>query len=256
MEITEKTIRLNIKGEGEALVLLHGALVDSSMWKHQINAFSKSFKVVTLDLPGHGESKNIILKEYSISEIAKCVVNALKSNGIYTFVLCGHSFGGIIAQEIALNYPDLVNALILAETSYGTRDSFVNNVLTNMTNSLMKLTTQKQLIKLSAKSYGKGSSESSEYIKMAMSAYSIEESRKVMNAVTGYSSLNKLKDLKVNTLILVGDKNKQTHSQGKRFNKEINQSQFNIISNAHHLLNMDNPIEFNAIVLKFLYNLC
>jgi pimeloyl-ACP methyl ester carboxylesterase len=89
------------KGQGEpALVFIHGWSCDKSYWKEQMDLFSKQFKVVAVDLGGHGESgvnrKNWTIE--SFGEDVAAVVNHLRLNKV---ILIGHSMGGVVIIEAA-----------------------------------------------------------------------------------------------------------------------------------------------------------
>lgn len=251
-KISEQIIELNIIGEGKSIVFIHGALVNEAMWKYQVEFFRKRLNVITFDMPGHGKSKNIELINYNVEELAQKIMESLDNYSIDQFYLCGHSLGGMVAQEIAIKHPKRLLGLILAETTYGTKSSLFEKLGTFMANLFMRMISQKQLISMSAKNYGKCSKETEEYIREVMSTYTIEESKKVMGAATTYSSLLELVKLKINTLILVGACNRQTHKQAQKLNKKIKNSKYVSLSNAHHILCLDNPDEFNKEVFEFI----
>ena len=73
-----------------------------------------------------------------------------------------------------------------------------------------------------------------------------------MSAAFEYAGKDKLKHIKSPALVLVADNNKQTHAQGKEMAKQIPNAKFGVIKAANHLLNMDNPNDFNREVIEFL----
>lgn len=253
--INGKKLQLNITGKGQSIVFLHGALVSNTMWHEQVEFFKTQYEVITLDLPEHGESKDVVLSEYSVEEMAKLVMNSLHDHNINEFHLCGHSLGGMVAQEIAIKYPSKVISLILVDTSFGTKNTFLERVSSVFAELFMKGLSQKQLVNMSAKMYGKYNEETKKYILKEMSEFTINASRRIMGGALNFASLNQLSKIKIKTLILISEYNKQTHSQGKRFNKEITDSKLVKISHAHHLLNMDNAKDFNNTVNIFINGL-
>ena len=88
------------EGKGFPLVLVHGFLGSSVMWKSQIDFFKKKFRVIVPDIPGFGKSKNIKSCD-SINLMANTILDCLKKHKIEKFHLLGHSMGGMIIQEIA-----------------------------------------------------------------------------------------------------------------------------------------------------------
>ena len=87
-------------GKGFPLVLVHGFLGSSEIWKLQKVFLSKYFRVITPAISGFGESsKN--KSHNSIKQMAESILKCLSLKGINKFNLLGHSMGGMIIQEIA-----------------------------------------------------------------------------------------------------------------------------------------------------------
>jgi pimeloyl-ACP methyl ester carboxylesterase len=84
-------------GAGETIVCLHGALVSARMWDAQVAFLKDKYRVLTIDLPEHGRSKESVLAEYSIEMISAAVMELLQKLEISSFYLCGHSLGGMVA---------------------------------------------------------------------------------------------------------------------------------------------------------------
>ena len=93
-------IHIGDEGKGFPLVLIHGFLGSSIMWRPQIDFFKDHFRVITPDLPGFGKSNNV--KSYdNIHLMANSILDCLKNKKIDKFYLLGHSMGGMIVQEMA-----------------------------------------------------------------------------------------------------------------------------------------------------------
>ena len=185
--------------------------------------------------------------------IGNAVMELLDTLCIGRFHLCGHSLGGMAAQEIALREPERVRCLILAETSYGTSSTLPERLGTGLTKPLLHLLTQKQFIRLLKNTYGKRNEQIKHYIETEMSAYDVKQCRRIMAAAFRYVSKEKLADIKNRTLTLDAKSNQQTHSQGEEMHRLIENSKLLVIPGAHHLLNMDNPLAFNRAVEDFLH---
>ena len=106
-------INYEIKGEGDPIVLIHGFGLDSRIWNAQVQELSRTNKVVTYDMRGFGKS-SIPSKKYSHSEDLH---ELLKSLNISEAPIVGHSFGGEVAVDYALKYPNEVNSLLLFSPS-------------------------------------------------------------------------------------------------------------------------------------------
>jgi len=110
------TISYEIYGEGEIpLIFVHGWCCDSRYWKEQIPYFSSKYKIVLIDLAGHGHSSSE-RSNYSMEsfgEDVKAVINAIGSKNN---ILIGHSMGGPVVAETAKLIPEKVVALIGIDT--------------------------------------------------------------------------------------------------------------------------------------------
>lgn len=100
------------QGHGQPLLLLHGNGEDSSYFVHQMDAFSKHYRVIAIDTRGHGQSPRGD-KPFSIKQFAEDLHGFMDEMGIEKAVILGFSDGGNIALEFALQHPERVEKLIL-----------------------------------------------------------------------------------------------------------------------------------------------
>lgn len=103
-------------GKGDTIVLLHGFLLSSSIWKDLIPELSKKNKVVTIDLPGHGLSE-CISDIHSMELMAEVVLFVLKELKIEKASFIGHSMGGYISLAFAEKYPSKIETLVLLNST-------------------------------------------------------------------------------------------------------------------------------------------
>src|SRR5918993_1713815 len=112
--ITESTsIDYDIHGEGPPLILINGLGFGRWAWFKQIPAFSRHFSTITFDVRGERGLPN------GVADLSAEVVTLLNHLGIRKTHVLGTSLGGFVAQELALERPDLVDRLVLVCTSYG-----------------------------------------------------------------------------------------------------------------------------------------
>lgn len=105
-------IAYEVHGQGEpALVLVHGWSCDRSYWKEQIEYLSPQYRLVLVDLAGHGES-GAGRKNYSMSAFGADVAAVVDSLGLKKIVLVGHSMGGDVVVEAAKLLPGRVVGLV------------------------------------------------------------------------------------------------------------------------------------------------
>jgi pimeloyl-ACP methyl ester carboxylesterase len=99
-------------GEGYPLVLLHGYLETSLIWQEFAEALSGDFRVLSIDLPGHGGS-SVYGTEHSMEFMAEAVRSVVDAENIDKFMLAGHSMGGYVALAFLDKYPQRLYAYCL-----------------------------------------------------------------------------------------------------------------------------------------------
>jgi pimeloyl-ACP methyl ester carboxylesterase len=121
---TEYLIHLNHKvaysdvGKGKVIVLLHGYLESKEIWEFFIQKLSKHYRVIAIDLPGHGRTDEFY-KKHSMEMMARIVKSVLDRIEIKKCILAGHSMGGYVTLAFAELYPKRLKGFALFNsTSY------------------------------------------------------------------------------------------------------------------------------------------
>ena len=105
-------------GQGKPLVLLHGfSGTGRAHWHRQIPVFAERYRVVVPDLRGHGKSKCRIVPPDYWELLASDIAALIGQLGLGQVHLFGLSLGSVVAQLVALDYPDLVRSLVLVSTA-------------------------------------------------------------------------------------------------------------------------------------------
>jgi pimeloyl-ACP methyl ester carboxylesterase len=105
-------LRASDTGKGKTIILLHGYLETMEVWENTVAELSKTFRVITLDLPGHGLSgfcQNATTMEF----MADCLKALLDKQNVSECFVVGHSMGGYVALAFAKKYPAAAKALCL-----------------------------------------------------------------------------------------------------------------------------------------------
>ncbi len=104
------------KGKGPVVIFLHGFLENQSMWTGLVESLPKSYRKITIDLPGHGDSGNLgyIHTMEEMAEVVKALFDHLKLKKAF---LAGHSMGGYVGLAFAEKHPELVRGIILMNSS-------------------------------------------------------------------------------------------------------------------------------------------
>ncbi len=111
-------IAYELRGDGQPLVMIHGAQGDQSMFAGMAAAFAGTYRVLTFDQRGSGLSEKPDMP-YSIAMLADDTAALMDHLKIASAHIIGVSMGGMIAQEFALRHPDKVRALVLGCTTPG-----------------------------------------------------------------------------------------------------------------------------------------
>lgn len=117
-QLTYKNTKISYtdEGKGTAVVLLHGFLENKTMWKAFVPELCKKYRVITIDLLGHGETD--CLGYVHLMEDQADMLHALLAHlKIRKTVLVGHSMGGYVALAFAELYPDYMKGLFLLNST-------------------------------------------------------------------------------------------------------------------------------------------
>src|SRR5688572_17783874 len=99
----------------QTLVLVHGWTCDDSSWSGQVPALTSKYRVLTIDLPGHGKSGKIDAGRFTMDLFARAVEAVRAAAGAERLVLVGHSMGTPVIRQYARLYPQRVAALVVVD---------------------------------------------------------------------------------------------------------------------------------------------
>ena len=246
-------IYIGDEGKGFPLVLVHGFLGSSTMWKPQIDFFKDYFRVITPDLPGFGKS-NKTKSHNSIQSISNLILNSLEEKKINKFHLLGHSMGGMIVQEMAKKKGDKILKLICYSTgSIGEMPGRFETVEESREN--LKKNGLKTMARNIAKTwFVKG--EDAKYFDVCIEAgtqTSMEVADNSLVAFKNWNGVDTLKKIKNETLIIWGDKDKSYNlKQVRTLKKNISNSSLVIFEGCAHNVHLEKIEEFNRTVFNFI----
>jgi pimeloyl-ACP methyl ester carboxylesterase len=100
-------------GKGPPLLFIHGLIGRWTHWVEQLTAFADDHRVIAVDLPGFGDSPLPAAGGISVPIFARTVERLLEALEISAAAVVGHSMGGFTAVELAINFPQRVERLVL-----------------------------------------------------------------------------------------------------------------------------------------------
>lgn len=115
-------------GQGAPLVLIHGVGMNAEVWYPQIEALSARFRVIAVDMPGHGES-DAFSRSVSLPDYVAWLAELLDQRPEARFAVTGHSMGALIAAGLAIDYPERVSHAIVMSGVYRRSDAARQAVL-------------------------------------------------------------------------------------------------------------------------------
>ncbi len=257
-------IHYQVSGEGPAIVLLHGYTGSHQDWAFQIPVLSERYKVVAIDHRGHGKSEAPSSADsYSIEILAQDVRCLLEQLGIGKCCLVGHSMGGFIALELALDHPDMVTALVLVDTSSGEFERVPGYA--------------ELRAKLDELARNEGMEAAFEYnathnpmIRERFERHpqlrQISRQRMLNTTVDGYIYVGRaisqwkpvtyrLSEIKVPTLIFVGEEDTPFHNASQVMKESIANAQLVTVAGVGHSPHEEAPDVFNQALVSFLAGL-
>ena len=244
-----------IHGDGTALVFISGVGACHKLWQPQVEAFSRQCKVIVYDVRGHGESSGYDEK-YSIALFASDLKVLLDNLGIAKAHLCGLSMGGLIAQQFAIDYPTMVDRLILAGTfcHIPIWGKMLITFYRALNRIVLTFVSMERYAKIGAKGLfrKKEQEELRDFYIREVSKISKKELFKVIDATYAFDSLKRLKEIVSPTLILNAEGEKRERQQAEILHREIKNSRKEMIPDTFHATNLEKPEEFNRLILEFL----
>ena len=250
-------IVLNITGSGKPLLLIHPLGLDHHIWDFCIEDFSKIRTVITYDLPGHGT--NIVPEQsYKIEDLSKDLGHALEVNQIEKIDALGLSIGGMILQDLASKNKQLVEKLILVDTTYKYTKEWQENWSTRASVARedgLESMIEQFLPAFFTKNFLDQKNESIEYCRKTLLQMNGEGYAKACEALSDCNLEDRIHMIESKTLILCGDQDNQLFKDAALWlNDQIVETKIHWLANAQHLAPLEQKEIFIEIVSDFLEN--
>lgn len=239
--------------EGDWLVLLHGMAGSTKCWKYQINEFNKHFKVLNLDMAGHGNSAALDCEKYSGIIIANYIRLLMDELGIEKAHILGISLGTIVQQYFCQLFPERIISLVFA--SPVCKPNYASKFFNSLSEKVfLKIFNKDMYLKLMANLMlpGKAHIQSRKFF--------LQETRKMCN-----SEFNKwwkvaikgdhyffLTPCDIPALIVTGNKDFYFFNDAIALKNKFVNNDFKVIQDAGHVFIFQKAEEFNQMVVEYI----
>jgi pimeloyl-ACP methyl ester carboxylesterase len=250
-------------GEGDVVLLLHAGLQDHSMWDEQVKALSKKYRVVTIDLPFHGNTTGFDTTTLA-AEVVKTVLDKLK---IEKVSVAGLSMGAAITQDFIIAYPQRVNKAILIssaingyERKFGI-DSASMQWFPNFFKALEAKDTALAAL-VFTKTWSEGIDQQGDSLTKEASHYVYKTTLTTLKQHKMMSwprlseqplAFDAIAQVKMPVLIIHGDKDlPYVATCSEYLEKTLPQAKRVLLRGVAHMLNIERPDEVNRLIIEFL----
>jgi 3-oxoadipate enol-lactonase len=237
------------------VVLLHAIATNSDMWLPQLGVWSAAFRIVRIDLPGHGASD---LPEASLTfaDYAAQVREALDELEIGRVAIVGLSLGGMIAQAFALAYPERTRAVVLAHTSART-DPPVRELWDRRLEQLeqhgLKAQAAPTLERWFTRAFAGASPMTLEWLARQIRSTSAAGYAAAIRAIQALDHQARLPEISAPTLVVAGeDDSAVPPAVAAAIAQSIPRAELVVLKDAAHLGNVQQPVVFTEVVGNFL----
>ena len=266
LELDDGTIHYQTSGDGRPLVFVHGGWMDGTAWEPQVDHFADEYRVVTLDVRGHGSTGATDADQYSIelfTDDLEALLSRLEGDQP---ILCGLSLGSMVVQEFLDRHPANASAAILGGAVRSMPPVELPTAMKSLWSPLPALTTslslsgstgtfQSMLQSIQATTGKRWLSVDPDVRAEAIDGVgdiSAAEYRKIFDALYQYDP-PELTGVETPTLVVHGDQEAPlVKRQGSQIATEVADGTRVELSDSGHLVNLDRPRAFNRVTANFL----
>ena len=254
VRVNDIEIHYQVEGEGEPLLFIHGLGSSLLDWEEQVSYFSKRYKVITLDLRGHGKTSKP-KGPYSIHLFADDVAGLLKALEIDSTHIVGLSMGSATGFHLAINYPEVVKTLVVSNMSasvpvktFAERKQYYFRLL------IVKMLGMKKMGEvLGPKIFVKPEHQ---HLRDLLAERWAKNDKKAylssLNALKNWSVLDDLHRITCPTLVIHAENDYSSLELKKDYTSLIPKARLEIIEDAGHAVSMEKPQEYNTLIKTFL----
>jgi pimeloyl-ACP methyl ester carboxylesterase len=241
------------KGTGQPVVLIHGHPFDRTMWRPQLEHFSRTHRVITPDLRGYGES-TVVPGKTTLDVFAQDIADLLDRLGIDDIVLGGLSMGGQIVMEFHRLFPHRIKALLLADTFPGAETPEGRKVRNDMADRILREGMDPYAKEVIWKMVAPCNQHAADHVLKMMRNTAPEGAAAALRGRAERPDyVDMLPKITVPTLVVVGKDDEYTPvSEAERMRDLIPGARLAVIEGAAHMPNLERQTEFDHAFQHFL----
>lgn len=253
------TIYYESHGEGEPLLLIRGLGSSADHWYAQVPELSRHFRVITFDNRGIGRSGDPG-GAFTVADMAADTAGLLDALEIDSAHILGLSMGGMIAQELALHYPQRVKGLILVVTHCGGEhqikagDEVMATLQRLAVDDSLEARTEAATVFFAPQTLSERTDVVQEYAAVSMKhPADTEILQRQMSAVQTHDAFERLDRIKAPTLVLTGADDVLIPPENSKILAErIPGAECRIIDGGGHQILIEQPEKCNRAIIDFL----
>jgi 3-oxoadipate enol-lactonase len=232
------------------LRFLHGVMGSSEIWKPQVSYFKNQRRIIILDLRGHGQSDKPRGK-YSVTQFSDDLHSLMKNLDVEKAIIIGHSLGGMIALKVTLDYQDMVDKLILIDTTAKPASSFRRRLLLSLSKSLIDIS-YRSFLKIYVSRYSDLEDSDLEEVVTRLLKTPKHVTKSCFSAIAGFDVTSELAKILVPTLIIHGEESSTPVVLAEYMNQHIPNAELIIIEGAGHASPKENPDKIWKAIERFI----
>jgi len=251
----EMNYELSKEKDAPVVMLSHSLACSMVMWQPQMEVLESHFRVLRYDLRGHGKSE-ASEGAYTLEQLASDVIGLLDALELDRVHFVGLSIGGMIGQCLALNYAHRLQTLALCDTAAIIPEEakpLFEERMRRARDQGMDALVEDTLGRWFTQPYLKQKSPEVEQIRNQILATPVAGFIGCSNAILGLDYIERLSQIKLPTLIIVGEDDPGTPvAASEAIHQRIQNSKLVVLPSAAHLCNIEQAGAFNAALLPFL----
>ncbi|HSK40698.1 MAG TPA: alpha/beta hydrolase, partial [Arenibaculum sp.] len=236
------------EGSGPVLALVHGSADSLVSWEPWVERLKDDYRIIRLDLPGAGLSRDTADADYSIAGYARFLEGFRRAVGVEHWAVAGHSVGGAVAWNHALAHPGRVDALILVgATGYPVERPLLWRLggLPGVGQALSMLTPRFMVEQNLREATARPDVVTDAVVQRFHDLLRVEGNREALRrqmALNSFDGWERIREIEVPTLVLWGEADPWLpKSLGERFHADVEGSELNIVPGVGHLVPLEAP---------------